>query len=44
MYKLKVGSRGSKRYNNLGSGPGRILWPSRTWQNIAEAADWGRLR
>ena len=44
MYKLKVKSKGSKRYSNLGSGPSKILWPSRTQQNIAEAADYHKLR
>ena len=44
MYKLKVRSRGSKKYSNLGSGPSRIPWPGRTWQNMAEAADCRKLR
>ena len=44
MYKLKVGSKGSKKYGNLGSGLSRIPWPSRTWQNMVEAADCYRLR
>ena len=37
MYKLKVGSKGSKRYGNLGNSP------SRTWQNIAEVVDCCKL-
>ena len=36
MYKLKVGLKGSKKYNNLGSNP------SRTWQDLVDLVKYNK--
>ena len=36
MYKLKVKSRGSRRYGNLGNSP------SRTWQDLVDLAEYSK--